>query len=93
MRDYEIVRFFGLRKPRSTKKISNEKNNLNQIKFNIIFRNIFNHKISYDLIKRYFKVHDITEIFFSIGNKLIKDDIYVDYFSCIKDFEELRKFI
>lgn len=94
MNSEEFIQFFGLRKPRSTRKPvkDNEtKYTFDEYRFNNGFLKIFNQKLSYNLLERYFKAHDITELYFIFENKLIKNNLYSNYYTSLRDYEDISK--
>ena len=100
LRADEVIQFFGIRKPRSTRKNFKENGELesygkcndDDYKYDLVFLKIFNHKINFNLLQRYFKAHDITEIYYSLNYNLMRNDLYINYFTAIKDFEDLGNF-
>lgn len=62
-----------------------------EFRFNNGFQKIFNNKINQFLLERYFKAHDVTEIFFILENRLYKENLYLNYYSGLKDYEDISK--
>ncbi len=98
MKTDEFAQFFGMRKPRSTRKNVKEvkdeietKYIFDEYRFCNGFLKIFNHKINPYLLERFYISHDITELYFILDNNLIRNNIYLNYFSCLKDYEEISK--
>jgi hypothetical protein len=85
---------FGIRKLRSTRKLvrGDAKNCSDDLKLQA-FSKIFNKNLNLPLLDRFFKSHQINELFMHIGDEIGFRNIDHKYFTNYKIFEELSKLI
>jgi hypothetical protein len=87
---------WGIRKPRSTRKIIKEREatNINdEIKLNTISK-IFNRSLNINMIERYYEIHNYLYIVYNdLNDNIFSNFINCKYFSSYKNNEELSNYI
>jgi hypothetical protein len=92
--DYEsFLNLFGIRKPRSTRKIIKEKESSEELKL-AAFHKIFNKSLTLKLIERFFNSHSLDLIIKNSDYLMfIGDKTDCKYFTGYKAYEEISKII
>ncbi len=90
--DYEcFLNLFGIRKPRSTRKIIKEKESSDETRLTA-FHKIFNKNLSLKLIERFLNAHDMHLIVQNLDCLMfIADRSDSRYYTAYKTFEEISK--
>jgi hypothetical protein len=86
-----FLAFFGIRKPRSTRKLQKEKDSQALVDENklIAYSKILSKNLTTKLIDRYFNTHDMKNTLFSLNDKFIYNPEDVKYYTSYKIYDEL----